>query len=154
MNAAHAADPAPRDYWVKAQVTEERDAPNGRVLNRVYVGQKLTVYLVDGEWGLVTEPGWQPSWVRLEDLSQTAVASPPASVMDDPRIAKEAIPGVGADGHSARDVELLKRGAKWALDTGRCKRVDYANKSVNKPGTYFVMCESKNVFFTERDLPR
>lgn len=154
IGAAQAADPAPKDHWVNANVVEERDAPNGRVVNRLYVGQKVTVYRTDGEWALVTEPRFQARWVRIRDLSPTPVASPPSATVADPRIAKDAIPGVGADGHTAQDVEILKRGAKWALDTGRCKRVDYGNKSVNRPGTYFVMCENKNVFFTERDLPR
>jgi hypothetical protein len=153
-STVHAADPAPKDYWVKASVTEERDAPNGRVVNRIYIGQKVTIYRMEGDWALITEPRFQPAWVKTADLSPTPIASPPATVMDDPRIAKNAIPGVGADGHTAKDVEHLKRGAKWALDTGRCKRVEYGNKSVSKPGTYFVMCENRNVFFTERDLPR
>jgi hypothetical protein len=153
-SAAHAADPAPKDFWVKASMTEERDAPNGRAVNRIYIGQALKVYRIDGDWALVTEPRYQPRWVKLADLSSTPVASPLSSTIDDPRIAKDAIPGVGADGHTAKDVELLKRGAKWVLDTGRCKRVEYGNKSVSKAGTYFVMCEGRNVFFTERDLAR
>lgn len=126
------------------------------MLNRIYIGQKqkVTVYRTDGEWALVTEPRYQPRWVKLADLSSMPIASPRATAVDDPRIAKDAIPGVGADGHTAKDVEVLKRGAKWALDTGRCKRVEYGNKSTSKPGTYFVMCENRNAFLAERDLPR
>ena len=48
------------DYYVNVEVVNERLAPeNGEVVNRLYRGQKLTVYEVHNGWGLVTAPGYQ-----------------------------------------------------------------------------------------------
>lgn len=38
------------------------------------------------------------------------------------------------------------------LRQGRCTAVNYADKSVSKPGTYYVKRDARNIFFTEADL--
>ncbi len=54
---------------------------------------------------------------------------------------------------TAENVTILWRGAKHMLTTGRCSKVEYADRSVNKPNTYYVNCGGANVFFTPADLP-
>jgi hypothetical protein len=52
-------------------------------------------------------------------------------------------------------VIILHRGAKLMLDNGRCKRIEYGDKSVSKPNTYYVNCGGfSNIFFRPSDLPR
>jgi hypothetical protein len=62
---------------------------------------------------------------------------------------------VGEGGLTEIDVAILHRGAKHFLDSGRCKRIEYGDKSTSKPNTYYVNCGGpRNLFFKPSDLPR
>ncbi|MCI0563520.1 MAG: SH3 domain-containing protein, partial [Nitrososphaera sp.] len=144
----------PGDYYVTAPELNERSAPGGgEVLNRVDKGQKLTVYRVQGEWALVTAPGYQERWVTTKGLAKEKPALPAAAPipkqLQDPRIAADAIPKPGQYGHSQHDVDLLWKGANMMLKKGKCLSIDYGSKSSSKPGIYYVSCGSRNEFFTE-----
>ena len=145
------------DYYVGVPVLNERAAPKtGEVVNRIYRGQKVTVYEIRDGWAQIDTPGFEERWVifksltreRPAELSQEGVAS-----VDDPRIEPDAIPHVGDNNLSKEDVNLLWRGAKHMLDTGACTRIVLGDKSISKRNTYYVTCEdSTNHFFTAEDL--
>lgn len=143
-------------YYVVVPVLEERSAPNGAIVNRIYRGQRVDVTDIRGGWARVTGLQHDPRWVvaaglsskKPKDLPQKA--SPAAK---DVRIAPDAIPKVGQGGMTQRDVDILWRGAAYMLKTGKCSRVEYGDKSGSRPGTYYVNCGGpQNVFFTERDI--
>lgn len=136
-----------RTAYVEPLETEERSAPDGPVVNRIYRGQRLDIYAVEGDWARVTAPNFDPRWVRLSDLTDTPPAEPDRSATaSDPRLA--ALPGVGDYGHTEADIEALRAGALQLLNSGQCTRIDDANKSVNVDGVYFINCgESSNRFF-------
>jgi hypothetical protein len=121
------------------------------VVNRIYRGQRLDIYAIEGDWARVTAPNFDPRWVRLSDLSDTQPAAPDRSATaGDPRLA--ALPGVGDYGHTAVDVEALRAGALQLLNSGQCSRIEDANKSVDVAGVYFINCgENTNRFFRMQD---
>jgi len=87
------------DYYVTASVLNERTAPiSGQVINRIYRGQKLTVYEVRNGWGLVTTPGFVERWVSMEHLARERPPEPQEesslAIKNDPRIEPNAIPRV------------------------------------------------------------
>jgi hypothetical protein len=144
--------------WVSAAVTTEHDSPNGPVTNRIYRGQKLTIYEVRSGWARTTADGFTPRWSRLKDLATTEPASPTEYAgpeqYQDARIAPDAIPNPGDYNLTKADVDILWKGAKLVLDTRDCGRVTMADKSVSKKNTYYVTCEAggaHNIFFTKAE---
>jgi hypothetical protein len=157
--ASHADAQAtkPGSYYVIVPVLEERTAPNGPVANRIYRGQRVDVTDVRAGWARVTGLEYDPRWVRAASLSAKRPAelpqTPIAASLQDSRIAPDAIPKVGQRGRTQRDVDIMRKGALYMLRTGKCSRIEYADKSGSRPGTYYVNCGGpQNVFFTERDL--
>ena len=59
------------------------------------------------------------------------------------------IPKVGDGGLTKRDVVVIRSYAAKLLKTGECTSIDYGDKSVSKPNTYYVVCaeEFKSRFF-------
>ncbi|MCH7958761.1 MAG: SH3 domain-containing protein [Candidatus Hydrogenedentes bacterium] len=147
-----------RVVYVVSEFAEERSAPNtsAEVINRSYRGQSLTVYESVNGWDRVTADGFQARWVEHRLLSADRLPAPSKFVIPaeyrDSRIAAGAIPEAAGNGLSEEDVLLLWRGAKYMLVKGRCNRVDYADKSVSRVGTYFVQEGYRNIYFTEADL--
>jgi hypothetical protein len=94
-------------------------------------------------------------WVLAAHLGKQRPADLPQPKVDrDPRIAKDAIGKVGDFGMTEKDVQILYRGAKHFLDSGRCARVELGMKSGSRANTYFINCgEPQNIFFTPADLP-
>jgi hypothetical protein len=148
----------PGEYYVTAPVTEERLSPSldGKVVNRIYLQQKVTVYRIAGEWALVTEPGWQPRWVICEHLSRATPELPTAQLvaqeLQDPRIERGALPQVGEFGLTQEDIHILWKGANLMLKQGRCTRVVSGDKSTSKPNTYYVSDGPRNYYFTANDV--
>jgi hypothetical protein len=149
-----------RKYWVRVDTLAEYDAPaTGKIVNRVYYGQAMTVYSTQGSWGRVTEPQFTARWVLLAGLAESKPPEkkqrPVPASNRDPRIAKDAIPKVGENGLSQRDVDLLWKGANYMLKTGRCSKIEYADKSTSRTNTYYVNCGgASNVFFTPSDIAK
>jgi len=151
-------------YYVKDGVLDVRLAPSptGTITNRIYRQQKVEVFEIKGEWARVSNfydgkvegtTGQVARWVLAAGLSSSQVADlPQPAISQDPRIAKDAFPKVGQNGLTAYDVQLLNKGALKFLNSGKCRRVEYGDKSVNKANTYFVNCGSQNLFFTPSDL--
>jgi hypothetical protein len=131
--------------------TEEYDAPNGSVVNRIYRGQRLRVFAESDGWARVTELDRQARWVRISALSDSPPAPlPQTDAANDPRLA--ALPRVGEYGHDEADVAALRAAAQMLLVSGQCSRIDDANKSVSRSGLYFINCgENSNRFFRMRN---
>lgn len=140
--------------YVTVNEAEERDAPNGTTVNRIYRGQRVDVAEAQGEWVRVTKDGFDPRWVRIADLSKEKppeVSQPqlPAG-LDDARLG--AIPKVGEYGHTEADVLALRTAALELLNSGQCAKIEDANKSVNVAGVYYLNCgEASNRFFKMQD---
>lgn len=133
------------DYWVKAESATEHSSPNGPVVNRVYYGQKFTVYEKRGEWYRTVEDGFVARWTRASSLADKEPPAKPAyagpSEYQDDRIAPEAIPNPGEYGLTKADVDTLRKGAKLVLQSRPdCSRIEAGDKSVKKPNTYYVTC--------------
>lgn len=146
-------------FYVIAPVAEERSGPLGigAPLNKIYRGQRVTVYRRVNNWALVSPEGFEQRWVDLQllarDKPRAAAPGATTTVSLDPRIAQDAIPSVGENGLTAYDVDILRRGAAKFLESGRCTHVAYADKSVSRPNTYYLNCGGPvNVFFTPADL--
>jgi hypothetical protein len=144
----------PNTYFVSVEVTDERTAPGGGVVeNRIYRGQRVEVTDRQGEWVRVTGLQYTPRWVLASHLSRQRPAPLPqpelAPDLMDARI--QGIPGVGEDGHSEADVTALRTAAAQLLASGQCRAIEIGSKSVNRAGVYWVNCgEDQNRFFTMR----
>lgn len=148
------------DYWVKTDVATEHSSPGGPVVNRVYYGQKFTVYEKRGEWYRTVEDGFTPRWTRASQLTDTQPPERtqydgPVEYRDD-RIAARAIPNPGEYGLTRADVDIIRKGAKLVLQSRPdCAEITTADKSVSKPNTYYVTCRMggsvQNVFFTRAE---
>ena len=163
--AAFAQATKPGTYYVKANVLEERLAPSstGSVTNRIYRQQKVEVFELKDGWARVSEyydgsvegkNGQVARWVSAGGLSVSRPKDlPQPKVPTDPRIAKDAIPKVGEGGLTEQDVQILYKGALKFLNSGQCSRIEYGDKSVDKPNTYYVNCGGpRNSFFKPSDL--
>lgn len=148
------------DMWVSAEVATEHSAPDGRVVNRVYHGQKFTIYEKRGDWYRTTEDGFDERWTNRKSLSASQPPEKPTydgpEAYRDTRIAANAIPGPGQYGLSRSDVDILWKGAKLVLQSRPdCASITNADKSVKQPDTYYVTCRvggmPANVFFTKAE---
>jgi hypothetical protein len=152
---------APVDYWVKGDRATEHARPEGPVSNTIYYRQKVTVYERQGEWLRTTHDRAVPRWTLASELTdarppERPVYSGPAGTKND-RIAADAISNPGEDGLTRADVDILWRGANLVLAARpECSRIDLADKSVSRSGTYYVTCDvegvPQNVFFTKREV--
>lgn len=148
-------------YWVGVETSNEYDAPDGQVINRVYYRQKFTVYEKRGDWYRTVEGGFTPRWSKASDLSPTEPAEVPQyagpAAYRDARIVPGAIPNPGQYGLTRRDVDTLWKGAKVVLQReAGCLQITVADKSVSKPNTYYVTCRiggmPTNIFFTRAEV--
>ncbi len=93
-------------------------------------------------------------WVSLRHLSKQEPAPLPTAACEHPDIAPGALakggPGYGL---TVEEAAVLCRGARHLLATGRCARIEYGDKSLSRPGAFFVNCGGENLFFTAAELP-
>ncbi|ATE62754.1 SH3 domain-containing protein [Thauera sinica] len=162
--SAFAQASKPGTYYVKEAALEERLAPSasGSVTNRIYRRQKVEVFEIKDGWARVSKyydgavegkASQVARWVLASGLSSTQPAElPQPSIQSDPRIAKDAIPKVGQHGLTEQDVQILHKGALRFLNSGKCSRVEYGDKSTSKANTYYVNCGGPNLFFTPGDV--
>lgn len=151
-------------YYVTAPTLKVRLAPNGggKITNRLHRQERVDVLEVRNGWARISRyydgrteglSGDVARWVSLNHLSkQRSAGIARAKIPHDPRL--NGIPEVGTGGLTERDVLILHRAARHFLDSGRCKRIEYGDKSVSKANTYYVNCGGpRNLFFTPSDLP-
>lgn len=154
----------PGTYYVTESVLEEHLAPSttGSVTNRIYRRQKVEVFEVKSGWARVSKyydgaverkSGQVARWVLAKGLSSSQPAElPQPTPPSDTRIAKDAFPKVGQSGLTEQDVQLLYKGALKHLNSGKCQRVDYGDKSTSKVNTYYINCGGPNILFTAADV--
>ncbi len=92
-------------------------------------------------------------WIQLRNLTNEKPAPLPQSACEHPNIDPDALPKKGPGGISEEEADLLCRGALYYLESGQCERVQYGDKSLSKPGSFFVNCGGDNLFFRAEDLP-
>jgi uncharacterized protein with PQ loop repeat len=143
---------------------EEHLAPksDSKVTNKIYKNQKVDVYEEKDGWSRVSEyydgevegvSGKVARWVETGALVDSKLEDNQISPSySDPRIEEGAIPKVGQHELSESDIRTLYSGAIKFLNNGRCSKIEYADKSVDKPGVYYVNCGDENVFFTPQDV--
>jgi hypothetical protein len=164
VSGAHARAAESETYYVSATSLNVRLAPNrsGKITNRLSRQERVDVSEVRNGWARISRyydgeveglTGQVARWVWLASLSKQRPGelAQPAAIAD-ARIS--GIPKVGQGGLTSNDVQLLYRAASYFIDSGRCERVEYADKSVSKPNTYFVNCgEARNRFFKPSEIP-
>lgn len=151
-------------YYVTESVLEEYLAPSssGSITNKIYRRQKVEVFEVKSGWARVSKyydgavegkSGQVARWVLASGLasSQPAELSQPA-IRTDPRIVKDAFPKIGQSSLTEQDVQFLYKGAMKYLNSGKCARVEYGDKSTSKTNTYYINCGGPNIFFTAADV--
>jgi hypothetical protein len=158
--------------YVAAESTDMFLCPDGDcpVTNTVYYGQLVDVFEERNSWSRVSEyydasseraefPSISDAtvarWVRSNDLTDVP-PTPKDELSADQRYFDERIQGIskpGEYGLTEDDILLIRRYAYGMLATGQCDRIEYGDKSVSKPNTYFVNCgEAQNRFFTPSDV--
>lgn len=154
---------SPSSRYVVEQVQERlgpsQEAPT---TNTLYRQQKVDVYETKAGWARVSPfydgevegmAGDVARWVPLSSLSEKRPTDMPQPVTpSDPRIA--GIPKVGEGGLTKRDVQLLHAAAQYFLETGKTQQIEYGDKSLSRPGVYYLNFGGpSNHFFTPNDIP-
>jgi hypothetical protein len=156
---------SPGSYYVTADSLNVRLAPDSKakITNKLYRQQKLYVFEVKGEWARISKyysgateivSGEVARWVSAKYLSNFLPKDKKQpNIANDPRI--KGIPKVGEYGATEKDVEILYAAAKHFLESKKCKKIEYGDKSTSKPNTYYLNCGgTKNHFFKLSDIPR
>ncbi len=155
---------APGSYYVTADKLNVRLSPSAEstITNKIYRQQKVDVKEVKNDWARISDyyngvaegvQGLVARWVSAQHLSlqRPGDLSQP-EIPADARI-KE-LPKVGEYGATKRDVEILYAAATYYLNTDRCKKIMFGDKSVDKPNTYYLNCGgAQNLFFTPSEIP-
>lgn len=154
----------PGTYYVTTLTLNVRLAPdaNARITNKLHRQQLVEVYEVRNGWARISRyydgeveglTGQVAEWVAARYLSTYRPPDlPQPQLPQDPRI--QGLPKVGESGLTERDVRILYRAAHHFLQTGRCQKIEYGDKSVHRPNTYYLNCgEPRNLFFQPSDIP-
>ena len=92
-------------------------------------------------------------WIASDSLATERPLAPTRlNIPEDPRIPYlTRLPG---DGLSERDVLILHAAARYYLETGQATRIEDGDKSVTKPGVYYLnFGGTQNTFFRPSDIP-
>lgn len=94
-------------------------------------------------------------WVRADLLTNTKPVE--KRFAPDPNLNDERITGIPdhpAYDLSDRDVTILRKFAIKLLKSGECSEIDDGDKSLSKPGRYYVHCrgEASNRFFSQEHV--
>jgi hypothetical protein len=162
---AYANAISPGSYYVTADSLNVRLAPysKAKITNKLYRQQKLNVFEVKGKWARISKyysgvkervSGEVARWVSVKYLSNSFPKDKnQPNMANDPRI--NGIPKVGEYGATEKDVEILYTAARHFLESKKCKKIEYGDKSTSKPNTYYLNCGgAKNHFFKLSDIPR
>ena len=153
----------PGSYYVTAGTLNVRLAPSpkAKTTNKLYRQQRVDVFELKNGWARVSKfydgrveslRGQVARWVSAKHLSTNRPADlAQPKLKEDSRIT--GLPTVGEHGLTERDVRILHRGAKHFVDSGKCQKVEYGDKSTSKRNTYYVNCgEPRNRFFTPASI--
>lgn len=156
--------PPHKSFYAIERVTKVRLGPSSTapVTNELYRQDKVDVYETKNGWARVTEfydgrvedvQGQVARWVPLKSLSDKRPGDlPQPGIVADARIV--GIPKVGENGLKERDVLILQAAARYFLQTGEAERVALGDKSVSKPGVYYLNFGGpSNRFFKPSDIP-
>ncbi len=154
----------PLTRFVTVDRVEERLGPSkiAKVTNTLHCRQQVSLYEVREGWARISPyydgsvegaPVSLARWVPFSSLSISCPPELPQPVLQsDPRIA--GLPKVGQGGVTDRDVKILQAAAMYYLETGVARRIEYGDKSVNRPGVYYLNFGGPtNHFFTAADIP-
>ncbi len=148
--------------YVDDDLLAEHLAPkaSSQVTNRLGRGTRVEVLEQQGEWSRVSryydgavegESGQVARWVRSSGLTSRKPHVVQA-VPVDPRIA--GLPNVGVSGITQRDVDILQTAGLYYLETGLATRISYGDKSLHRPGMYYLNFDRPtNHFFAPSDIP-
>lgn len=153
------------EYYVVVNTLNVRLGPDqsAGVTNRLYRQNVVKVFEVKGDWARIShfydgavegKPGKVARWVSVSGIGKSKPADiPQPSLSLDSRFSKSAFPKVGEYGMTEKDLKILVRGARKVLNDNKCQYIEYGDKSVDKPNTYYVNCGGNtNFFFTEADI--
>ncbi|HEV7694274.1 MAG TPA: SH3 domain-containing protein [Hyphomonadaceae bacterium] len=130
--------------FVKSDVANERSGPGSEypVQNKVYVGQKLTIYDRQNGFARVTAPQYDPRWISESLLSKTKpdVAKGFTLPGELRRADLANLPDKPETNLDGQDVLALRRFGAHVLDTKQCSGIEYGDESVNQSGQIYVMC--------------
>jgi hypothetical protein len=153
----------PRQFFL-LDTAEVHLAPSGDALatNTLYRQQAVEVFEFRDGWARVSEfydgtvegtHGHVARWVRVEKLgTERPKDLKQPTIIDDPRV--QYIPKIGDAGLTKRDVEVLHAAARYFLEIGAGKLVEYGDKSTREEGLYYVNFGGpQNRFFRPDDIP-
>ena len=152
----------PGSYYVTGMKSHVHLGPDAsaKVTNTLYRQQRVEVFEMHGEWARITRYydgagegiyGSVARWVLFNDLeTERPDDLPQPSFPDNPRIE---LPKVGDNDLSETDVRILYAAALYYLESGKLKRIEWGDKSLHKPGYYYLSSGPKNHFFRPRDIP-
>lgn len=154
---------SPQPRFVLERV-EVRLAPSEHALatNTLDRQQSVEVFEVQDGWARVSQyydgsvegvPGQVARWVPTKSLAgERPKDLPQPKILDDPRV--QYLPNVGDGGLSRRDVEILHAAARYFLEIGKARVIEYGDKSTSREGVYYVNFGGpKNYFFKPGDIP-
>lgn len=153
----------PGSYFVLEKVVVRLGpSENAEVANTIYRQQRVDVYEVHNGWARISEfydgavegaVGDVARWIPASSLSDERPADlPQPEISDDPRIS--GLPKVGEGGLAERDVQILHAAARYYLQMGKSEQVEYGDKSISRPGVYYLnFGKSSNHFFKPEDIP-
>jgi hypothetical protein len=143
---------------------QERLGPSWdeKVTNTLYRQEEVDVYETKAGWARVSRfydgavedhSGTVARWVPIAGLSSSRPADlPQPPTPNDPRIA--GISRVGEYGLTKRDVQILYAAAQYYLETGKAQRIEHGDKSISRPGIYYLNFGGpSNHFFSPSDIP-
>jgi hypothetical protein len=150
-------------YYV-IETAEERLGParNAKITNTLYRQQRVEVYEFRGEWARVSKfysgevegiSGTVARWIATSSLSKERPKDlPQPKIVDDSRIG--GLPEVGDGGLTERDIQILHAAARYFIETGRARRVEFGDKSLNRANTYYLNFGGpSNHFFSPSEIP-
>ena len=152
------------NYYVTANALNVRLSPqsDGKITNKIYRQQKVEVFEIKSGWARISKyydgsiegvSGQVARWISKKYLSKNRPKDLDQPTLNtDPRI--NGIPKVGEYGATKKDVKILYAAAHHYLKTGKCKTIEYGDKSVSKSGVYYLNCGGpRNLFFRPSDIP-
>lgn len=156
-----------RRYYVKNISVKVRLSPdsNGKITNTIYRRQAVDVMELQNGWARVSDyydgqiEGKSGNLARWIPYNSLAKKRPQKLKLRKFMVEKphriDGIPKVGQHGLTERDVQILYAAAKYYLETGKASQIVYGDKSVKRPGIYYLNFNNtnENHFFSPEDIP-